>query len=103
MCVSPVATTDQLQSQAYPPVYLGKSHPSPHPESSVVHAWQYRIIYCYVRRDQLALGKLEKRSQSQCCPLKHSHIQLLNLDVPRLHLSAFVEVEPERSDHMIDL
>lgn len=60
MCVNAVDATDQVQLDAYPLVYLGKSHPSLLPESSVVHAPRYKIIYCYVRREgQLALGKLE--------------------------------------------
>lgn len=63
----------QRQLSANPQVYLGTSHPSLLPESSVVHAWQYRIIYCYARREeQVALGKLEKHCQSQCCPFKHA-------------------------------
>lgn len=56
------------------------------PQSSVVHGWQYRIIYCYVsREDQLALGKLD------------THTPSLSLYMPWPRLSAFVELKKVRS------
>lgn len=98
----PLQLTDQLQLLANPLVYLGTSHPSLHPESSVVHAWQYRIIYCYVRRRPVSIGEVRIALPKSMLPQK-THIQPLSLYMPWLHLSAFLGVEPERSDCTIDV